>query len=498
MDFMQESHPSDDFDARVELYIDAADRAARENHKRLAIHLYIAAFEQHNVCNAVPSPTVLDAMGCAWDIACEIGDKSSAETIFTELSPYSSPEQVQVRVRQLQEMAVDQLRQMGVPDDCIERMSEANMNAGVQDGFDEDYVDADDEDDAADAGSGAGAGSKLPEGTNPLELLKQIGSAMESAVEVKKYADLVGYDAALEQMCVYGFESAGDKEYQRFIRATSEFHGVDGMSLEEPFVMQGPSREDLYEFAEATAGEIGNPVVSLHVRTDDEGMWTMRLSGPFKRGPFGVSDPSDVPTPCTFIVENVDLLQDFIRESARSEAMGYGSDSPYPHATGRGYGEVLGYVHTMMNKSKVFTIATSAASNIEFLPQIDDLFARSQRIEVGYPNLEERKQIWESFAADHVSFATIDLDSLAEISAGVSRHDLVAAGRNAVRDAYRKSISNSDYEFVDINDVLYELVPFVSDAKLGSAIEDAAAMAFSNELEGMLSDLDDPSAGAVD
>lgn len=492
VDFAHESRAADEFGGGAELYIKAAEKAARENHKRLAIHLYIAAFEQESVNNVVPSQVVLDGMGSAWDIACEIGDKSSAETIFMQLSPYSSPEQVQKRVRQLQEMAVNQLKQMGIPDDCIERLSPMDTPSAAQ--VETAAAQTEETQDGEDAGSGSeGGDGDIP---NPFELLRQLGGTAGVAAEPKKYADLVGYDSELKQMCVYGFESAGSREFQRFIKEAAEFHGVDGMSLSDPFVIQGPSRDDLYEFAEATAGEIGNPIVSLHVRTDDEGIWTMRLSGPFKKGIFGTADPCDVPMPCTFIVENIDLLQEFIKASINNETMGFGSgDAPYPYTSSRGYGEVLGYVHTMMNKPGVFAIATSATTNIEFVPQLGELFAGARMIDVGYPNLEERKTIWEEFAAEHASFATVNLDALSEISAGVSRHDLVSAGRNAVRSAFQRSIGNNDYEFVEINDVLYELVPFVSDDKLGFAIEEAAAKAFSGELETLLSDIDDQEDG---
>ncbi len=491
MDFLQESHSSDGFDGRSEAYINAAEKAVRENHKKLAIHLYIAAFEQENVDNVIPSQAVLDGMSTAWDIACEIGDKSSAEIIFMQLSPYSSPEQVQKRVKQLQEMAVNQLKEMGVPDDCIDRISPANEAIALPDDIDpEDYIEALQLDDEVE-GSTAASHGKIESGSaNPMDIIKQLGGVVAPKFEFKKFKNLVGYDAELKQMCVYGFESAGDQDFRRFIKENSEFHGIEEMSLLDPFVIQGPSREDLYEFAQATAGEIANPIVTLHVRTDDEGIWTMRLSGPFKKGIFGMADPSDVPTPCTFIIENIDLLQEFMKVTMHNE-FDYEDDIVFSHSASRGYGEVLSYIYTMMNKPGVFTIATSAKNDIEFLPQFGDLFATAQTIDVGYPNIEERKEIWRLFAGEHASFATINLDALSEISAGVSRHDLVIAGRNAVRDAYRKSISNKNFEFVDIKDVLYELVPFVSDEKLGQSIEDAAAKAFSCELEGFLSDIDE-------
>lgn len=509
-DFNPDFNP-DDNDALVTYYIEAAYEAAIANQKKLAIRLYMAAFEQASVNGQDPSEDVLDGLGIAWDMACEIGDRGCADSISVDLMPYSSPDQNAERQAQLRQMASSELVQLGVPAGLVNNFmaffnglnalgpdamsvyqdqgqpgDEGDANSSMTEcGFapdDGSELDPDDSCDEEEYDDGVDEEQEASEAGTFFDGMQ--GGVVEESCPVKKYDDLVGYDSELRQMCIYGFDAAGDQAYKRFIRQTSQFHGVHGLSLDEPFLFYGPSRDDVYEFAEATAGEIGNPVVSLHIRTDDEGMWTMRLSGPFKRGLFGVVDPTDVPMPCTFIVDNIDLLQEFIRASARSEAygfdMGQSRNSGMPH----GYNEILGYVHSMMSKPQVFAIATSA-TDIEFLPQLDELFSRSQKIRIDMPDFDERKSVWEDFAEEHASFKKIDLDELSRVSAGISRHDLVTAGRNAVRSAYKKSISNSDNEFVEIKDVLFEMVPFVPEGNGGSVVENAAAMAFASELDGM-------------
>lgn len=551
MDFVPESFGTEDNDTLVTYYLEAAYEAAIANQKKLAISLYQAAFEQASLGSNVPSDEVLDGMAIAWDMACDVGDTSRAESIFKDLMPYSSSDQISDREISLQKLACEELVQMGMPSELANYLltildsmetSSGSAYGAAQDSRD-DADDGDSEDDfmgmggcpamwngslfgasgdsgEEDAGddeeeSGRPSGSDaVPEsdieltidpddiedeayddddddsdeddgGTDAGSFFGRMrGSTVEETVQPKKYEDLVGYDSELRQMCIYGFDAAGDQAYRRFIKQTSKFHGVDGLSLDDPFFFYGPSRDDVYEFAEATAGEIGNPVVSLHIRTDDEGMWTMRLSGPFKRGLFGVVDPTDVPMPCTFIIENVDLLQDFVRMSARSEAYGFDMSQQRSSGVPHGYNEILGYIHSMMSKPQVFAIATSAR-DIDFMPQLDELFDRVQKIEIGLPDFDERKAIWEDFSKDHASFMKIDLDELAEVSAGISRHDMGIAGRNAVRSAYKKSISNADNEFVEIKDVVFEMVPFVSEGNGSSAVEDAAAEAFANELEGI-------------
>ncbi len=468
----------------VEFYLNAASEASAGDRKKLAIHLYLAAFELDRIDNDFPSESVLDGMRNAWTIAMEISDRSSAETLFTELAPYSSPDQVTSRARQLQDMTISQLEEMGIPKDRIEKAHRIYTPEATSAGADSDFIsrffgmlsqDGDDEIPERQASS-----ERDPSGREPV--VPQWGRGRDDSIyPTTDYDELVGYGEALRSMRVFGFDTAADDDYSQFLQENSIFHGVSGLALYDPFLFYGPSREDVYEFAEATAGEIGNPVITLHVRTDDAGMWTIRLSGPFKRGLLGVSDPTDVPTPCTFIIENIDILQDFMKASIQSDAH---SEDGMPSQASRAYGEILGYIHAILQKPDVFPIITSQ-SDVVLFPHFEDMFDRVQRIKVDLPSFEERKEVWNSFAMAHTSFSGIDMDELAQVSEGVSRHDLVTAGRKAVRDVFQESLTNNVYRFVTINDVLFELVPFVSknDEDVYSAMEEAAVEAFVDELD---------------
>ncbi|MGI6216725.1 MAG: hypothetical protein ACOYIK_03830 [Coriobacteriales bacterium] len=470
-------NPDNDDSFDVSEYLDAANRAQDDGYNKLAIHLYMAAYEADGIANLIPSQEALEGMRKAWSIACRISDKPSAEAIFTVLAPYSSPEDVDEKVHQLQKMAVDQLEEMGVPSDKIEHMSPIHSPEATAAGADPDFLKK-----FNGMMSGEHKEPEEPEPEPPAKhspTIPQWGKGNESnSLTPKTYSDLVGYESEMKSMCVYGFDAAVDDEYKQFLQETSEFHGLEGLSLYDPFLFYGPSRDDVFEFAEATAGEIGNPVLTLHVRTDDDGLWTIRLSGPFRRGLFGVSDPTDIPTPCTFIIENIDILQDFIKESIANEM-------DYPEEFSRGnrtYSEILGYIHAILQKPDVFPILTSQ-EDVRLSPQFEEMFEQVQRIKVDYPTLDERKRVWNNFAIGHTSFSAIDIDELSNLSEGISRHDMVIAGRNAVRDAYQESLNNSEYRFVDIRDVLFEMVPFVSQGEPSySAIEDAAVEAFVDDL----------------
>ena len=147
----------------------------------------------------------------------------------------------------------------------------------------------------------------------------------------------------------------------------------------------------------------------------------------------------------------------------------------------------------MMHKPDVHAILTSK-NDLKLGSQFMDMFDRLQRVEVCSPTPLERLEFWQHFAQSHASFAQIDLERLAELSEGVSRHDLETAGRNAVRVAYQESLNTNEQDYLDIKDVLIELVPFMS-AEQGSAlmtIENVVAEAFMEELEGFTFEDKDP------
>ena len=452
----------------IKLYLDAARKAVEEGRCKLAFHLFMAAYEVSVAHGEMPPDDVLDGMREAWRLALEYGDKPAAELVFTDISPLIDESEAEEMSNTLQDMMVTQLRDMGVSDDKIEQITSFQPA----------------EDDEMDAGDGAeflNGLAMLMRGVAGVDATGGFAAASDDQLQGDPqqnrtgYTALVGYDTALQSMCAYGFDTGNDEAYRQFVQESSVFHGIDGMSLYDPFLFYGPSREDVYEFAEATAFEIGNPVFGLHVRTNDEGVWTIRLSGPFRRGLFGMSDPTDIPTPCTFIIENIDILQDFIK-------MALGAERRFEGEMGaqgsRMYTEMLGYIHTVMGKPGVFPILT-AQKSIELKGPFGELFGKCSRILVDNPTVEERKAVWNSFAIEHTSFSEIDIDRLSTLSEGISRHNMVMAGKSAVKDAYQESLTSNDYRFVSISDVLFEMVPFASDGdKISSVIEDAAAEAF--------------------
>ncbi|MDR2109650.1 MAG: hypothetical protein LBP28_09395, partial [Coriobacteriales bacterium] len=78
---------------QIEQLLSSAHEAQTGGRGRLAIHLYCAAFEMSVEQIGKPTGATIDGLRKAWLLACEQGDRQSAETIFNDLLPYNTQQQ---------------------------------------------------------------------------------------------------------------------------------------------------------------------------------------------------------------------------------------------------------------------------------------------------------------------------------------------------------------------------------------------------------------------
>ena len=490
-----------DDDMSYEIFLDAAYEADDTNRTRVAVHLFMAAYELAKENGRIPSEEVVDGLRRAWTLSLESSDRVSAETIFGALAPFSTREQTKQRARERQKLTVKELESMGIPTERIEGMHRIYNPDAMVAGADPDFsakfnkmMSSEPKKHDSDTPNPPESNRppkapKPPKANHPVIDLSAIPippsqTPPENPRKLPMrldYSQLIGFDSAIKQMRVYGFDTAGDATYSEFAQRAAEFHGMNGVAFSEPLIFCGPSREDTYDFAEATAGELGFPLMVLHTRTDEEGIWTVKLSGPFRRGMFGMSDPLDVPVPCVFLLENIDILQDLVRASINGE---YDD-----HAEFAGQGphmayELISYISTLVHKPGVHTMAT-ADSDLVISAQFDSLFENAPRIRIDHPNADERMAIWQEFASSHRSFETVDLAALTEFSGGISRHEMLAAALEAVRKAYQISLETQEARYVELSDVLFEMVPLaMRDGDASDLMEPAAAPASIHGLDG--------------
>jgi AAA+ superfamily predicted ATPase len=282
----------------------------------------------------------------------------------------------------------------------------------------------------------------------------------------------------------FGFLSAGNDHYRSFVERSAAMHGVSLLSLDETFLFHGPSREDTTLFALATAGEIGLPVLHVSVDLDASGNGTIKLAGPFRRGFFGgPPDLLEMATPCTVLIENIDFLQQMFaseQQALRRGGRQKGAMGVPPRSM---QAEITGYLRALRNRSGMFIMATSQTAT-RLKEPLGSILGPVQEIEIALPCRDERHDVLVSFAAEHPSFAELDVDEVARLSEGLTRHDLVAAVHAAVEAAYRESLRTGKYNKVHLGDVLVQLASFIDhDSSLYQQVEDRAVAQFYRDLE---------------
>jgi SpoVK/Ycf46/Vps4 family AAA+-type ATPase len=145
--------------------------------------------------------------------------------------------------------------------------------------------------------------------------------------------------------------------------------------------------------------------------------------------------------------------------------------------------EITGYLRAMSSKQGVFVMAT--AKDADALGEsLKRVLEPAQRIVIAAPSPEERRDILVSFAAEHPSFAELDVDEIARYSEGLSRHELVAAAHAAVEVAYRESLRTSRYRKVTIGEVLVQIAAFIDHGtSLYQQVENEAVAQFCRDLD---------------
>jgi hypothetical protein len=455
---------------------------------------------------------VLDGLRKAWDLAFEMGDRSIAESIFSDLAPHNSSEQNEQATLRLQTLALDQLEDMGITENDLENIasliSREVLNTDGDKLLDSLRSALDQLGVSLDGGQASQAIQKLspieaitPSARNLLpkdspakaglvkigKELRELGERVRDDEQQQRrldYSTLSGYDHVLEGMRGFGFLSAGNERYRSFVERTAAMHGVSRLSLDGTFLFLGPTREDVSLFAHATAGEIGFPILHVSVDLDGQGNGTIKLAGPFKRGFFGSPpDFMDMVTPCTVLIENIDHLQEMFDNEQQAIRRYGGRAKGMMGPTGRSMQtEITGYLRALSQKPGIIIMAT-AHHDCTLRDPLRSLLGTIYEIEVPLPQEDERRDVLVTFAGEHPSFAELDIDQIAHLSEGLSRNSLVYAAHTAVEEAYRESLRTGRYNRVTMGDVLMRVAPLIDrESSLYQQIEDEVVAQLARDL----------------
>jgi hypothetical protein len=509
-DIKAEFYEDDRFDL-IKFLLASAKSATSNDMAELAIHLYYSAFELSRAGASEPGDDVLEGMRSAWRIACSLPDRSTAEAIHSSLLPYNTPEQTESGVYELQKLAMEQLSSLGIPDEVLDKVT-ASITMLEEGGEDISRLAMESPILIPLDGTGDDFPKpSAPESGIPLQILSPShppypGSGLgqsESSDRAKQagrrgrggdgdddtfdYRSIKGYGRLIEGMERYGIVKSGDAEASGFMKALSKYHGIEAASAFRPLLLYGDSRDDVSQFAYATAGQLGHPVLHIKVLMNEDGTGSVRMHGPFRRSLFGPSDPTDIPLPCVLLFENMDMFMSLLN-SAESENI-YVTGPMGTQTQASMCDELLVYVGMIMEKDGICPLMT-AADDVELDPEVYEIFGDYDSVEVEMPDLYERTDIWRQVYREHPSFSGVDMQSLIRLSEGVSRQDIRDIANRVVTEVYRNSMAKRQNVGVDMLDALMEMKEYF-DVGTGSyqRIEDEIIKRFSDEISEDLGDI---------
>ena len=105
-------------------YLKRAAEACEAGDLVLGMHLYLAAYEKAVTDPSIPDGMALSGLREAWELACNLKERSMAEYVFEKLEPFLTGEEIAHCANELQNLALDRLEQYGFSREELQDMAE--------------------------------------------------------------------------------------------------------------------------------------------------------------------------------------------------------------------------------------------------------------------------------------------------------------------------------------------------------------------------------------
>ncbi|WP_251178802.1 ribonucleotide reductase subunit alpha [Adlercreutzia agrestimuris] len=493
-------------------YLTRAQAALATGDLQLSMHLYLTAFERaRKESGSVIPDAALLGLRHAWELACELKERSMAEYIFERLAPYLSSEEMSQCTHQLQELALDKLEEFGLSREELEDMTDMISKDLLE--FGDARIVKIDQVPPSFMSPGfpklKNTMGKMPDvsaGANPVEGLNEnaqsdaqaetaktesvatpsFGTAKQAASKTQEgiypehltYKDLVGYDRVVELMRDLGVGMKNDESYQDLVTLLNARHGVDSAPALDSMLFRSSVREDADRFVMATVGELGLPAVRMRMEENIQGHPVLCVMAQAD------TQAKFVPSRMSFDGPGILVLEDLDEWVAPSTDLNPEELNGLMLASlNRGAREAVALIRAAVDNPEVYVFA-SAAQTTEIDPFFYTLLEPLTIVDISSPTDEERRQIWHELACDHPSMRGINEDDLVRYSANLARFDLYMAARDALEEAYKASLVSRSYIPVtrdNLFDKLAACQPLDSDEY--KALEDAVLKDFSASLE---------------
>ena len=594
-------------------YLNRAVNACEAGDLVLGMHLYLAAYER-----AVADPDIADGMALAglreaWNLACDLKERSMAEYVFEKLEPFLTGEEIAHCANKLQSLALDRLEEYGFSREELQDMAEmisqdlidgegsivkvesislprvaASVNAGGEGDAGLSDVPAQGEDGPLDqAGDSFEASADGGKSGNPRELGLGVASvdfnpydefntssvgtsyhaatndgtgsyvftrdddraaesakAKEQAVEptpasddadekpeaaqsaseqpaepeqrqivpppgvpmhssgarsVQKaenddmpsmpeveqanpsalnYRTLSGYGEAVAAMRDFGIGLHRDPGFLNFVSMMNSRHGLDRMPTVDTLLFRSPVIEDATRFVDATAGELGLPVLRMSMEEGFQGAPMLCVTTSADSRPRMNHAHNRFDGPGILIIDDLDMW------TMPQVPEGVDGIAGFVMANmSRGAREAVNLIRSAVEDPNVYVLATATTTG-EVESFFYDLLEPISIIDIAFPTDGERDEIWGEIMRNHPSMRKLDRAALTRLSAGLPRYDMYMAARAAVEEAYKEGLVERMYVPVtpqNIFDKLAACQPLDSDEY--RAIEDEVVRSFRDDLD---------------
>ena len=105
-------------------YLLRAVQACESGDLVLGMHLYLAAYEKAVADPEIPDGMALAGLREAWNLACDLKERSMAEYVFEKLEPFLTADEIAHCASKLQNLALDRLEEYGFSREELQDMAE--------------------------------------------------------------------------------------------------------------------------------------------------------------------------------------------------------------------------------------------------------------------------------------------------------------------------------------------------------------------------------------
>ena len=474
-------------------YLQRATQAYTAGDDVLAMHLYLAAFEQATVAG-MPSAhdAVVDGLREAWSLACKLKERSIAEYVFSKLEPYLTQVEIKECGEKLQDLALGKLEEIGIRAGDIEEITNAIAHEvlGIDDPsslhiesirpFELTIPPRKDAQTPPAAQSPAGAPACPAcgfDGNSDAADASDDLPDFRMAEERLTYKNLVGYDDAIKVMRTLGVGMGDDPVHRELVEMLNARHGLPAAPAPDSLLMRSPAREDACRFMEATLGELGVPGIRMHVEESWQGTVMLCLSAQKSKDFTFDARLGRFEGRGALLLEDIDLW-----EFPQPQEPEDGLSAFMLAQMSRGAREAVNLIRTAVDDPNVYVLAT-ASSEGPIEPFLLEILGPLTEVDIAYPTPGERAALWIDLAKKHPSIRGVNRVSLVRFSANLARFDICMATRDAIEDAYKQGLRAGRYTPVHPYDLFEKLAAYQPlDSKEYAELEEAMIRDFSRGL----------------